>query len=326
MLLGPAVSGTPTSSALMTATVNSVNTGAAHAQITLEYEMANQTAGRSGQYSWSDQLYDPTHPGDGPSTTTQEFTVGGSLLIAVTVQFGTINAPLTQASTLDLTLTVNDGFGNTNTYPVLLSGGASGEYLTGDYAQDVAIWLDSNTDPFFYGWDTSAAFAPPWSLTGLTFTNGDANETGTVIVDGTRGETDLNVTLDASGAAVLAVSPPVLMDQNSTVTVNLGSIFENLTMSATITGLGTIAPGTIPADGAPAGDGTNPQIVLQVSNDGGKTWSRERPAAMGKIGEYRRLVRWRQNGRSNNRCFRVICSEPVDVALIAADLDAATGS
>jgi hypothetical protein len=41
---------------------------------------------------------------------------------------------------------------------------------------------------------------------------------------------------------------------------------------------------------------------------------------MGKIGDFRRLVRFRQGGRSNNRAMRVICSEPVDASLIACDV------
>lgn len=68
--------------------------------------------------------------------------------------------------------------------------------------------------------------------------------------------------------------------------------------------------------------GTDPQIILQISNDGGKTWSSERARSLGKIGEYRTLVRWTPNGRSNNRAFRVVCSEPVRETLIAADFDA----
>lgn len=67
--------------------------------------------------------------------------------------------------------------------------------------------------------------------------------------------------------------------------------------------------------------GTDPQCYLQISNDGGKTWEQERPRSMGPLGNYRTTVRWTPNGRSNNRVFRWICSEPVKVVLIAADLD-----
>lgn len=72
--------------------------------------------------------------------------------------------------------------------------------------------------------------------------------------------------------------------------------------------------------------GANPQVVLRVSNDGGFTWGNEREASMGALGNYATLVRWRRLGRSRNRAFQVICSEPVFVALIAADLDVTDGS
>jgi hypothetical protein len=71
----------------------------------------------------------------------------------------------------------------------------------------------------------------------------------------------------------------------------------------------------------PSTVGADPQIILRVSNDGGFTWGNERQASMGKMGDYKKLVRWRRLGRSNNRAYQVICTEPVFVALIAADLD-----
>ena len=72
--------------------------------------------------------------------------------------------------------------------------------------------------------------------------------------------------------------------------------------------------------------GSDPQIILQISDDGGFTWSNERSASLGKLGAYRTMVRWRRLGRSQNRTFRVICSEPVFVALVAADLEATNGT
>ncbi len=71
--------------------------------------------------------------------------------------------------------------------------------------------------------------------------------------------------------------------------------------------------------------GSDPQIVLKVSNDGGFTWGNERSVSMGQLGQYSLLVRWRRLGRSRNRAFQVIISDPVFVALIAADLDTVNG-
>lgn len=56
----------------------------------------------------------------------------------------------------------------------------------------------------------------------------------------------------------------------------------------------------------------DPQISLQVSRDGGKTWSDERARPMGKIGEYNRRAVWRRNGRSKRfDVYRFLLSAPV---------------
>ncbi|MGH7058328.1 MAG: hypothetical protein ACREFZ_10750 [Acetobacteraceae bacterium] len=78
----------------------------------------------------------------------------------------------------------------------------------------------------------------------------------------------------------------------------------------------------LPPGGLLAPPGLDPQIVLQLSDDGGKTWGRERSASLGKIGEYRTLVCFPRLGRSRNRAFRSICSAPVLFAIFEADLDA----
>jgi hypothetical protein len=83
-----------------------------------------------------------------------------------------------------------------------------------------------------------------------------------------------------------------------------------------------VGAGGIPAGGAPVtGTGVTPQMILQVSNDGGRSWGNERTASLGALGATHTLVRWRRLGRSRNRCFRTICTENVNVALVAADLD-----
>jgi hypothetical protein len=82
----------------------------------------------------------------------------------------------------------------------------------------------------------------------------------------------------------------------------------------------------MPSGGVSAGNGSNPVITVQLSNDGGRTWGRERTVTVGQKGNYRRLVRWQQNGRSNNRCLRVICTEPVNAGLISLDMDTVAGT
>lgn len=74
------------------------------------------------------------------------------------------------------------------------------------------------------------------------------------------------------------------------------------------------------------GQGVNPQIMLQWSNDGGHTWSSERWVSMGRIGQYLARARWNQLGRARDRVYRVRITDPVKRALIGAQLDAQAGT
>jgi hypothetical protein len=117
----------------------------------------------------------------------------------------------------------------------------------------------------------------------------------------------------------LDATPPTPVAGKDTLnayTVSLGALPDG-----SVGMLYTSWAGYLGADILPTIAGSDPQIMLRVSNDGGFTWGNERPTSMGKMGEFFKLVRWRRLGRSNDRAFQVICSEPVFVALISADLD-----
>jgi hypothetical protein len=67
--------------------------------------------------------------------------------------------------------------------------------------------------------------------------------------------------------------------------------------------------------------GSDPQLALRWSDDGGRTWSNEHWASAGKQGQYRTRVLWRRLGRSRQRTYEVTISDPVKVALIAARIE-----
>ncbi len=69
----------------------------------------------------------------------------------------------------------------------------------------------------------------------------------------------------------------------------------------------------------------DPQCVMQFSDDGGLTWSNEKTASIGETGEYATRVIYRRLGRSRNRCFRIVITDPIQVAIVAAYLDANAG-
>lgn len=72
--------------------------------------------------------------------------------------------------------------------------------------------------------------------------------------------------------------------------------------------------------------GTNPQAILDWSDDGGESWSNEKWAPIGPIGKRKQRVIWRRLGQSRDRVYRVRISDPVHVTLIGAQLDIDEGA
>jgi hypothetical protein len=78
--------------------------------------------------------------------------------------------------------------------------------------------------------------------------------------------------------------------------------------------------------GLVTGQGSDPQLMLKWSDDGGFTWSNEHWVSAGKIGQYRRRAIWRRMGRGRDRVYEVTMSDPVLWALLDAEIDATKGT
>ncbi len=75
--------------------------------------------------------------------------------------------------------------------------------------------------------------------------------------------------------------------------------------------------------GLNTGQGSDPQVMLRWSDDGGHTWSNEHWSGMGRIGEYGRRVFWRRLGMTlklRDRVYEVSGTDPVKVAIMGAEL------
>jgi hypothetical protein len=68
-----------------------------------------------------------------------------------------------------------------------------------------------------------------------------------------------------------------------------------------------------------------PQVMLEVSDDDGKTWGTELWRGMGRIGEYTARVVWNKLGTTDVRCFRVTGTDPVLAEIYGADLECRIG-
>jgi hypothetical protein len=70
--------------------------------------------------------------------------------------------------------------------------------------------------------------------------------------------------------------------------------------------------------------GTNPQVLLRWSDDGGHTWSNYYQGAIGPIGQFGNRVIWRRLGmtmRLRDRVYEISGSDPVKIAIMGAKLN-----
>lgn len=70
--------------------------------------------------------------------------------------------------------------------------------------------------------------------------------------------------------------------------------------------------------GLVTGQGSDPMVGLQFSDDGGRTWSSEKWRRLGAIGEYKTRAIWRRGGKARDRIYRYFSSDPVRRNLILA--------
>lgn len=74
-------------------------------------------------------------------------------------------------------------------------------------------------------------------------------------------------------------------------------------------------------NGLATGQGSDPQMMLQVSKDSGRTWGNEMWVSMGKIGEYVRRAFWTRLGSSYFWTLKWRITDPVKVVLTFTDAD-----
>ena len=134
------------------------------------------------------------------------------------------------------------------------------------------------------------------------------------------------VTYTANQGLLAFEIPPFAEVENTALTVVQPAAVITGTFSAT-------APQLLPTEytatfqymqGTPIYEytGTNPQIGLSYSYDGGYTFSAERYCSLGPIGNRLQRLIWRKiKGGVRDMVFKVTCSDPVLVNLLGAEID-----
>ncbi len=75
-----------------------------------------------------------------------------------------------------------------------------------------------------------------------------------------------------------------------------------------------------PGQGLNNGQGSNPQIMMRMSNDGGFTWGNEHWASIGQIGQFQNRAVYRRLGMARDRVYEVTVSDPVQRDVVGATL------
>lgn len=104
-----------------------------------------------------------------------------------------------------------------------------------------------------------------------------------------------------------ATSPPITTDNRRMNHSRLELVFES-------------------GVGVNSGRGQDPQVMLDWSDDGGRTWSAQRFRSLGKIGRFRTRTMWNQLGQARDRVYRYQISDPVRRTLMLATTEATTGT
>jgi hypothetical protein len=76
-------------------------------------------------------------------------------------------------------------------------------------------------------------------------------------------------------------------------------------------------------NGLNLGQGSDPQVMLRWSDDGGHTWSNEHWKSTGAIGVYGKRVFWRRLGMTvklRDRVYEISGTDPVKISIVGAEL------
>ena len=167
-----------------------------------------------------------------------------------------------------------------------------------------ATWVwDSKTNQWHERgtWEKASASFTSWRPSHHAFAFGEHR-----MLDRSTGNLyrmNSDIMTDAGGGVIRRVRrAPALQSENRRV------FYSNLELD--------LEPGL----GLSTGQGEDPQVMLRLSNDGGKTWGAEMMRSAGKIGEYETRVRWNRLGSARRRVFEVSVSDPTPWRLTGAYL------
>jgi hypothetical protein len=148
-------------------------------------------------------------------------------------------------------------------------------------------------------WITEENLYEAWHPCYSTYQGGEL-----LILDRTCGDVyrlSRTVGTDVGGRVIRRVRrPPALFHQNTVLRIGVFELF--------------LEPGL----GIETGQGSDPQVALRISGDGGKTFGNERLAPAGKIGEFGSRTRWLRCGSGRRWMPEIVVTDPIPWRLLGA--------
>lgn len=77
--------------------------------------------------------------------------------------------------------------------------------------------------------------------------------------------------------------------------------------------------------GLATGQGSDPQLMLRYSDDGGHTWSNVKTRTIGKVGEYAARAKFGPSGSGRNRVWEISLTDPCKFAVFGANVAVEVG-
>ncbi len=78
--------------------------------------------------------------------------------------------------------------------------------------------------------------------------------------------------------------------------------------------------------GLTLGQGSAPLLMMRYSDDGGHTWSNEKVATVGAVGQYAARAKYNRLGSGRNRVWEISMTDPVKFVVLGAVLEGEKGS
>ena len=81
-----------------------------------------------------------------------------------------------------------------------------------------------------------------------------------------------------------------------------------------------------PGVGLQSGQGSDPECILKISDDGGFTWGNDHILKIGKAGKYKNRAIMRRLGEARDRVYEITVTDPVYRVVVSANLNATVGA